>query len=123
MAYETPVIIDNGTGYTKMGYAGNFEPCYIIPTSIATNVSKSSASSMAISRAGTDELDYFIGFEALRNAKTHNLNNPIREGQIHNWDDMEKMWAASIYKYLHVEPENHPFVLTEPPMNTPENRE
>jgi len=26
------VVIDNGTGYTKMGYAGNAEPSYLIPT-------------------------------------------------------------------------------------------
>ena len=29
------VVIDNGTGYTKMGYAGNPDPNYMIPTSIA----------------------------------------------------------------------------------------
>lgn len=34
MEHKT-VVIDNGTGYTKMGYAGNFEPSYIIPTCIA----------------------------------------------------------------------------------------
>jgi len=34
------VVIDNGTGYTKMGYAGNMEPSYIIPTTIATNEAK-----------------------------------------------------------------------------------
>ena len=28
------VVIDNGTGYTKMGYAGNFEPAFDIPTLI-----------------------------------------------------------------------------------------
>lgn len=37
--YKT-VVIDNGTGYTKMGYAGNFEPSYIIPTCIADNPEK-----------------------------------------------------------------------------------
>ena len=26
------VVIDNDTGYTKMGYAGNIEPDFIIPT-------------------------------------------------------------------------------------------
>ena len=26
------MVIDNGTGYTKMGYAGNDEPQYIVPT-------------------------------------------------------------------------------------------
>ena len=27
-------VIDNGTGYTKMGYAGNLEPSFDIPTLI-----------------------------------------------------------------------------------------
>jgi len=34
------VVIDNGTGYTKMGYAGNLEPSYLIPSVIATSVNK-----------------------------------------------------------------------------------
>ena len=34
------VVIDNGTGFTKMGYAGNMEPSYLIPTTIATPVNK-----------------------------------------------------------------------------------
>lgn len=36
---------------------------------------------------------------------------------------MERYWQRSIYKYLRCEPEQHYFLLTEPPMNTPENRE
>jgi actin-related protein len=34
------VVIDNGTGYTKMGYAGNMDPSYIIPSTIATSLNK-----------------------------------------------------------------------------------
>ena len=34
------VVIDNGTGYSKMGYAGNMEPSYLIPSCIASHVSK-----------------------------------------------------------------------------------
>jgi actin-related protein 3 len=34
------VVIDNGTGYTKMGYAGNMEPSYMMPSVIALNVQK-----------------------------------------------------------------------------------
>ena len=37
------VVIDNGTGYTKMGYAGNVDPSYIIPSTIATSLNKVSA--------------------------------------------------------------------------------
>ena len=34
------VVIDNGTGYTKMGYAGNLDPSYLIPSTIATSLNK-----------------------------------------------------------------------------------
>ena len=34
------MVIDNGTGYTKMGYAGNMEPSYLIPSCIAKAVPK-----------------------------------------------------------------------------------
>jgi len=34
------VVIDNGTGYTKMGYAGNMDPSYMIPSTIATSLNK-----------------------------------------------------------------------------------
>ena len=37
------VVIDNGTGYTKMGYAGNTEPQYILPTLGATQTTKGGA--------------------------------------------------------------------------------
>jgi len=38
------VVIDNGTGYSKMGYAGNMDPSYIIPSTIATSLNKVSIS-------------------------------------------------------------------------------
>lgn len=34
------VVIDNGTGFTKMGYAGNMEPSYLIPTMLADSMQK-----------------------------------------------------------------------------------
>jgi len=34
------VVIDNGTGYSKMGYAGNVDPSYIIPSKIAYPLNK-----------------------------------------------------------------------------------
>ena len=35
---KAALVIDNGTGYTKMGFAGNFEPSYIVPSVIATAI-------------------------------------------------------------------------------------
>lgn len=68
-------------------------------------------------------MDFFIGDEAIQNSKTYSLNYPIRHGMIDNWDHMERFWEQSIFKYLRAEPEDHHFLLTEPPLNPPENRE
>ncbi|KNC98593.1 uncharacterized protein SPPG_06277 [Spizellomyces punctatus DAOM BR117] len=114
------VVIDNGTGYTKMGYAGNNDPQFIIPTTIAT---RETPSGNLAAKRGIEDLDYYIGDEAILNSKTYGINYPIRHGQVENWDLMEKFHQASIFQYLRCEPEDHYFLLTEPPLNPPENRE
>ncbi|KAL4222812.1 Actin-related protein 3B [Mactra antiquata] len=124
MAGRLPaVVIDNGTGYTKMGYAGNTEPQFIIPSAIAVKES-ASVGNKSISRLGkgVDDLDFFIGDEAL-NATSYAVKWPIRHGIVDDWDLMERFWEQAIFKYLRSEPEDHYFLLTEPPLNTPENRE
>jgi len=70
-----------------------------------------------------DDLDFFIGDEAIANSKTYTLNYPVRKGQVDNWTQMEQLWQHCIFKYLRCEPEDHFFCLTEPPLNPPENRE
>ncbi|CAK9787449.1 putative actin-like protein 3 [Cutaneotrichosporon oleaginosum] len=138
MSRLPPLVIDNGTGYTKMGFAGNSEPSFVFPTVIATKDAASTSSSSTgrrpappvaakpghlASKRGIEDLDFFIGDEAVANSKTYSLHYPIRHGMINNWDQMERFWEQSIFKYLRAEPEDHYVLLTEPPLNPPENRE
>ncbi|BFZ62613.1 Actin-related protein 3 [Saitoella coloradoensis] len=142
MSYAN-IVMDNGTGYTKLGFAGNDAPSYVFPTAIATRQapgaggrggpappSKPSFLSGGggghlSQKRGTEDLDFFIGDEAVAHANTpgYGINYPIRHGQIENWDLMERYWEQSIFKYLRCEPEDHAFLMTEPPLNPPENRE
>lgn len=62
MNYNKVVVIDNGTGFTKMGWAGNPEPTYDIPTVIADHIDKPT---VQVSKTTYDQLDFFIGNEAL----------------------------------------------------------
>ncbi|CAI0627174.1 unnamed protein product [Linum tenue] len=128
------VVIDNGTGYTKMGFAGNVEPCFILPTVVAVNESfldqsraSSKANWLAQHSAGVlADLDFFIGDEAItksRSSSTYNLSYPIQHGQVDNWDAMERYWQQSIFNYLRCDPEDHYFLLTESPLTAPESRE
>ena len=65
--------------------------------------------------------DFFIGDEA--DIPGYATKYPIRHGIVEDWDLMERFWEQCIFKYLRAEPEDHFFLLTEPPLNTPENRE
>ena len=47
----------------------------------------------------------------------------MKSGQIESWEGIEKFWHMAINQYMRCEPSEHRFILTEPPMNTPENRE
>lgn len=100
------VVIDNGTGFTKMGYSGNLEPNYIIPTTISTNTKPLDK--------GLEDLDFYIGYEAIERATaggTYQLNYPMKHGLVENWNNMEKYWEQCLFKYLRCEPEDHYVLL------------
>lgn len=97
-----------------MGYASNVEPSYIVPSAIANGTGGSSNDSTTISsrnRQGVDDLDFYIGDEAVSRSSTHQVNYPIRQGIIDNWDNMERIWQRCLFKYLRCEPEEHYMLL------------
>ena len=72
---------------------------------------------------GVEDLDFFIGDEAMEQKNPYSVKYPVKHGLVEDWDLMEKFLEHCIFKYLRAEPEDHYFLLTEPPLNTPENRE
>ena len=60
------LIISMFLSYTKMGYAGNTEPQFIIPSAIAVKES-ASVGDKSVKRLGkgVEDLDFYIGDEAL----------------------------------------------------------
>ncbi|XP_035532397.1 actin-related protein 3-like isoform X1 [Morone saxatilis] len=109
--------------YTKLGYAGNTEPQFIVPSCIAIKESaKVGDQAQRRMMKGVDDLDFYIGDEAV-DKPSYSTKWPIRHGIVEDWDLMERFMEQIIFKYLRAEPEDHYFLLTEPPLNTPENRE
>lgn len=115
-----------------MGYSGNVEPQYIIPTVIAdratdTGIANSAFVTSKSTAMNIEDLDFYVGDEAFANvpasSTTHSIQYPIRQGLVDNWDSMEKLWQRCFFQYLRCDPEDHYVVLTEPPLNPPENRE
>lgn len=101
-----------------MGFAGNDGPQHVIPTVIALGSSSKLGSTLT-----SDAQEVLLGDAALAASQTHSICYPIRHGQVENWDWMEALWTASFFEKLRVNPEDHYVLLTEPPVNAPENRE
>ena len=66
--------------------------------------------------------DTYVGDEAYVK-KSILTEGPPGHKEVIKWDDMEKIWHHTFYNELRVAPEEHPVLLTEPPLLPKADRE
>ncbi|KAI0990288.1 hypothetical protein GJ496_004354 [Pomphorhynchus laevis] len=112
-----PIVIDNGSGIVKAGFAGNNVPKCVFSNIIGVQKHK---------RVMTGGLqgNLFVGPKVDEFRGLLRLRYPMEHGIVNHWDDMERIWNF-IYSsdQLNAVPEEHPVLMTEAPLNPRKNRE
>lgn len=113
------VICDNGSGFLKMGFAGENFPRFTIPSIAGRPLLR------ANQKIGDVELKpLMLGDEANPLRSYLEITYPIREGIIENWDDMEALWAYTFHTKMGLPKDlsKHKILVTEAAMNPKKNR-
>eukprot|EP01084_Bolivina_argentea_P175434 303814_1 len=105
-----PIICDNGSGMIKAGFAGDDAPRACFPTVIGTPKDERIKKHLQKTK--------YVGDEALQKRDILNLTCPLtKHGAIDRRGDMEDVWRHMFYNELCIQPEEHPILNSEPPLN------
>lgn len=113
------IVVDNGTGFVKCGYAGSNFPSHIFPSVVGRPIVRSSQ------RVGNIEIkDLMVGEECTELRQMLDCSYPMENGIVRNWDDMGHVWDHTFGPTkLDIDPQECKLLLTEPPLNPNSNRE
>lgn len=82
-----PIVCDNGTGYVKVGYAGENFPAHIFPSMVGRPLMRFEEEFKDV-----ELKDIMVGDEVAEHRSMLECSYPVENGIVRNWDDMKHLW-------------------------------
>lgn len=122
MDEQDVIVLDNGSGYLKVGFSGEDAPRAVLPTAVATTtVDEGTAEEHAnMTVESQKKSQVFFGEEALRDGLGPNatITQPVCRGEIQlsnsYKDALESLWDHTFRNVLGVEQEELPILICDP---------
>uniref|UniRef100_A0A2K5XQS0 Actin-related protein 2 n=1 Tax=Mandrillus leucophaeus TaxID=9568 RepID=A0A2K5XQS0_MANLE len=113
------VVCDDGTGFVKCGCGGSNFPEHIIPALVRRPVIRSTTKVGDIEQGFFSlSKDLMVGDEASELRLMLEVNYPVGNGIVGNWNDMKHLWNYTFGREkLNMDTRNCKLLLTEPAMD------
>jgi actin-related protein len=113
----TPIIIDIGSAYVKVGFAGEPSPRFVFPC--ITGTEKYKAVMVDVSARSI-----YVGHDVSRMRGVLKIKHPIERGAIMDWDSYYEILNYIFYSLLRIENlADYPVFYCEPPFMNKETKE
>jgi len=117
------VVIDNGSGLLKAGFAGSDRPQCVFSSAVG-RLKHGHSNTIRVYGGELEGGDCFVGDRVQAHRGVLRIAYPLEHGIVKDWEDMERVWAHAYSKEcLSIKSEEHPVLLTEAPLNPHRNRE
>ncbi|XP_030903524.2 actin-like protein 10 [Melopsittacus undulatus] len=108
------VVIDNGTSFTRVGFAGQKKPKFVLRT---TFLHPCSAGTTWEAQQHHSTEESTAGFAVVPRSY------PVKQGIIEDWDSMESLWSHLFFCGLRAPPEEQAVLMADSPSCPTTNRE
>ena len=116
--HDVAIVIDAGTGYTKVGMSNDEAPLSIFETVVGR-----ARKGLSVDQESQLSHSTYVGREALDRRSLLLVKRPIEHGMVTNWEDWKEVLTYSLESRLCVDPSDHPVVLSQPTLNPRLNEE
>ncbi|KAJ2791731.1 Arp2/3 complex subunit, actin nucleation center [Coemansia guatemalensis] len=116
------LVVDNGTGFAKVGYAGSNFPEHVFPSVVGRPMLRAEEAT-TLADVPHEVKDINVGTEAAALRAILDMSYPLENGIIKNWEDMQHLWDYTFFEKLKADPTQCKVLLTEAPLNPKANRQ